>query len=276
LPAGRTLKALRNARNLTGRQVEQASQRIAAAKVNKRFYISNGWLTQLERGVSEPGICKIFSLSAIYKVKLCDLIRLYDVHIDEIEKYEVVANPNLTQLLSAEIENDGGFQPMPETLRSLLRPRPTSLLPGTIGSRSWTALNQLGDSRTASICYGYIGLNDITMYPMIRPGSLVRIDTSQQKLQSVTHHNEYERAIYFIELRDAYACGWCELQGNELLIIPHHSSPGRISRFKYIKEAEIVGRVIGFDTRCVDEDSGESEKISRRLKPITQMQTERP
>jgi transcriptional regulator with XRE-family HTH domain len=259
LPAGRSLKALRNARNLSGRQVEQASRRIAAAKEDKRFYISNGWLTQLERGVSEPGICKIFSLSVIYKVKFFDLIRLYGVNIDEIKKYEPVANPNSTQLLAAEIQNDDGFQPVPETLRYLLHQRPTSLLPGTIGAGSRTPLNQQRDPGVGQVSYGYIGLKDITMYPMIRPGSLVRIDTSQNKLQSVTQRNEYERPIYFVELRDAYACGWCELQGKELLIIPHHSSPGRIRRFTYIKEAEIVGRVIGFDTRCVDEDPGESE-----------------
>jgi hypothetical protein len=98
------------------------------------------------------------------------------------------------------------------------------------------------------------------MYPMIRPGSLVRIDTGQNKLQSITQHNEFERPIYFVELRDAYACGWCELQGKELLIIPHQSSPARIRRYRYIKDAEIVGRVISFDTPCVDEDPKESEK----------------
>ena len=114
--------------------------------------------------------------------------------------------------------------------------------------------------------YGYIGLDDFTMYPLIRPGSLVRIDTRQNKLQFVTRHNEYQRPIYFVELRNAYACGWCELQSNELLIVPHHSSPGRIRRFTYTKDAEIVGRVISFDTSCVDEDPEESETAKRQLR----------
>jgi hypothetical protein len=29
--------------------------------------------------------------------------------------------------------------------------------------------------------YGYIGLEDYTLYPLIRPGSLVQIDASQRK-----------------------------------------------------------------------------------------------
>ena len=53
-------------------------------------------------------------------------------------------------------------------------------------------------------------------------------------------------------LREAYACGWCELQGNQLLIIPHPSSPASVRRFTYPREAEIVGRVVSYSTNCVD------------------------
>ena len=64
-------------------------------------------------------------------------------------------------------------------------------------------------------------MTDFTMYPMIRPGALLKIDTNQNKLSTAAWRNEYERPMFFIELRGAYACGWCELQGNQLLIIPH-------------------------------------------------------
>src|SRR5262249_40075622 len=233
------------------RQVEQASRRIANIKDDKRFCISNGWLTQLENSVAEPGICKLFSLSAIYRVKFLDLIRLYDIDVDEIEKFGLVANPNSTRLLSD--AQNFALQPVRETLRSSLRTRPTSLLPGTIEFDRCTTPNQPCDSETAPIAYGYIGLDDRTMYPMIRPGSIVRIDTAQNKLERTAADNEYGRPIYFVELRDAYACGWCELHGCELFIVPHHSSPGRIRRFTYIKDAEIVGRVVGYDTGCIDQ-----------------------
>lgn len=265
MTADRKLKALRNARKITGRQVEEASRRIAAAKGDKRFCISNAWLAQLEKGVSEPSICKLFSLSVIYRVKFSDLIRLYDVHIEEIEKYESVANPHRTQLLSMKLQHEAGMQQVADTLRADLRRRPTSLLPEKLFA-SRPAVMQSPNVGPTTITYGYIGLDDSTMYPLIRPGSFVRIDTSQNKLQSVTPHNEYDRPIYFVELRDAFACGWCELQSNELLIIPHHSSPGRIRRFTYMKDAEIVGRVIGFETSCVDEDGSQSETASQELK----------
>ncbi len=258
MPVGQRLKALRTNRNITIREVERASLRIAEAKRDKRFSISNGWLAQLEKGVSEPGICKLFSLSVIYRVKFLDLIQLYDVDIDEIEKYEPVANPNATQLVSAETQNADFPRRLPTLSGSSVRRRRTSLMQSA-GLPDGTAFAPDQDRGARPTSYGYIGLNDFTMYPLIRPGSLVRIDTEQHKLNPVVWHNEYERPIYFIELRDAYACGWCELHGNELLIIPHHSSPESIRRVNYPKEAEIVGRVIGFDTRWVDNDSSDLE-----------------
>jgi transcriptional regulator with XRE-family HTH domain len=254
LPVGQRLKALRTNRHVTIREVEQASRRIAEAKRDTRFFISNGWLAQLEKGVSEPGICKLFSLSVIYRVKFFELIRLYDVDIDEIEKLEPVANPHMTQLVSAETKNDF----LLSLSGSSLRQRRTSLMPGA-ALPDRTAFVSARDRGTTPTTYGYIGLNDFTMYPLIRPGSLVRIDTGQHELQSVVWHNEYERPIYFIELRGAHACGWCELHGNDLLIVPHHSSPESIRSFTYPKDAEIVGQVIGFDTRCVDKDSNDLE-----------------
>ena len=50
MPAGQKLKTLRNNRNITVREVEQASRRIAEVKADKKFFISNGWLAQLENG----------------------------------------------------------------------------------------------------------------------------------------------------------------------------------------------------------------------------------
>jgi transcriptional regulator with XRE-family HTH domain len=238
--AGQQLKLLRNRRSITVRDVEQASRRIAEAKGDKRFQISNGWLAQLENGGSEPSVSKLFSLSVIYHVPFTDLLRLYDVDVDNKEKYESVANPHLTQLLSSDTVADIHLERSTATsLVSAATPQANLLIPAT-------------DNGQHNVAYGYLGSTDLTMYPLIRPGSLLQIDSGQNKLQAAGWHNEFDRPIYFVELRDSYACGWCELQGNQLLIIPHHSSPASVRRFTYPREAEIVGRVIGYYTRCID------------------------
>ncbi len=250
MPAGQKLKSLRNKRNITVRDVEHASRRIADAKGDKRFCISNGWLAQLENGASEPSICKLFSLSVIYQANLLDLLRLYNVDVDDKEKYEPVANPQLTQLIPD--KNRFGGNSLSEVLQTELS---TGLTPQLEGGSN--------GSSSPGIIHAHLGSADFTMYPMIRPSALLKIDTSQNRLNPIAWRNEYERPIFFIELRDVYACGWCELQGNQLLIIPHHSSLASVRRFTYRREAEIVGRVVAYSTPCVDLEP-ESAGVHRR------------
>ena len=56
----------------------------------------------------------------------------------------------------------------------------------------------------------------------------------------------------FAELRDSYACGWCELKDGQLSVVPHINSPQGIRRFTYPQEAEIIGRVTGVAMRIVN------------------------
>ena len=237
---GEQLKFLRIRRNITVREVEQASRRIAAAKRDKSYQISNGWLTQLENGVSRPNnICKLFSLSVIYHVNLLDLLRLYGIDVDNKEQYESVANPHLTQLLPLGPSYDFGSASASTCLASefTTQDMPLSLVAGNDDS---------------TIRYGHLGTSDYTMYPLIRPGALLEIDTSQNKVQPALRPSEFDRPIYFVELRNGYACGWCELEGDQLLVIRHQSSPASVRRFTYLREAEIVGRVVAYYTRCVE------------------------
>jgi hypothetical protein len=90
---------------------------------------------------------------------------------------------------------------------------------------------------------GYVGLEDYTLYPLIRPGSFVEIDERQSKVKPGTWQNEFDRPIFFVELRDGYACSWCELDGNQLLLIPYPQSRRQVRQVRYPTEADIVGRV---------------------------------
>ncbi|HKY41506.1 MAG TPA: hypothetical protein VJM50_00305, partial [Pyrinomonadaceae bacterium] len=245
MPHNQNLKSLRLSRNVTVREVELQSRKIADAERDKRFYISNARLTQLENDPSsQPGLWKLFSLSVIYGVRVTELMRLYNVDPDEVDKYSEIATPRGTCLLSSIPD---AYRTR-EFLKSLIKDlNKTTLLP-----RAPQAPDVVAPDDASS--YGYIGLDDFTMYPLIRPGSFVSLDTTQTKPRPSVWRTEYDRPIYFVEHRHGYVCGWCELQGKHLLLIPHHSSRVCIQRFMHPREAEIVGRVIKFSTSCVDDD----------------------
>ena len=247
MSVGHNLRTLRERVRLTIRDVEQATHRIATVKNDKRFAVSNSWLTRLERGKSEPSIYKVYSLSIVYNVALSALLKVYGIDVSETVKLKPIAQRDLTQLLSSEVVNEAEDEVQQKG-------DATKLLTQASGIRIELPIGERTDLTSQTIAYGYIGLHDYTMYPLIRPGAIVRIDPRQTR-PSLRVHTEYDRPIYFIELRGGYACGWCEIEQSQLTIIPHQSSPVRVRHYAYPKEAEIVGRVISFDTICTDRDT---------------------
>jgi hypothetical protein len=99
--------------------------------------------------------------------------------------------------------------------------------------------------------YGIVGMADRTLYPIIRPGSIVQIDQGQRKVLT-QWENEHDRPIYFIELRGDFLCSWCELRDGHLWSIPHPLSKCQVRCFAHPREAEILGRVISVAMRLVE------------------------
>src|SRR5262249_26353973 len=93
--------------------------------------------------------------------------------------------------------------------------------------------------------YGYIGVQDWSMYPLLHPGSLVIIDERQKKIVLSGWENEADRPIYFFEHRGGYSCGWASIVQNYLVVQPHPASQYAPVLYRYPNEAEVLGRVVG-------------------------------
>ena len=99
--------------------------------------------------------------------------------------------------------------------------------------------------------WGFIGLSDYTMYPLLRPGSLVQIDERYRPGPPTVHRSEYDRPIYFLELREAYVCSWCEFRKGKIIAVPHPLSGATTREFTFPNEVEVVGRVTAVAARLV-------------------------
>ena len=111
--------------------------------------------------------------------------------------------------------------------------------------------------------YGYVGIEDYTMYPLLRPGSFVQIDNHPNRTGAAEWRTEFDRPIYFIELRDTYACSWCEMRGSQITLVPHPLSGCTIRQFAYPSEAEIIGQVTGVAMRLVPSSDQYSDTSPR-------------
>jgi transcriptional regulator with XRE-family HTH domain len=251
--AGQRLKELREGLGLSIREVERRSERLAVLKKNSEYYLSRGWLTDIENGTHVPSIYKIYSLATFYKRGWAELVAFFDMHVSELSRDQARFGLPNTVLLEEPVELDLKTVTLPLRPRGDLSLEQTNLLSKlvTIWGDIPIPLVQRLNSRKS--LYGFIGLSDRTLSPLIRPGSFVQIDVKQRKIIARPSATVFDRPIYFVELRGSYACGWCELKDGHLIILAHPNSGRATRQFEYPREAEIVGRVTGVAMRIAED-----------------------
>lgn len=235
---GSHLKQARERLGLTFRGVEQASYDLAAHHGRPEFIIRISRLADIEnRGVT-PGLHKLYALATIYHLSPLEVCRWYDVPLENhfsdgaalaAPKTHLAAPPTSLHL---PIRFDPAFDP-----------RRTEYLSRMV--ESWGQLEGALFNGHARYRYGYIGLDDHRMEPLLRPGSLVLVDPALQQVRNSGWNNEYERPIYFLDVRDAYRCGWCFREGSRLILQPHPLSACPPEMWRCPEEAEVVGQVVG-------------------------------
>lgn len=86
------------------------------------------------------------------------------------------------------------------------------------------------------------------MAPILRPGSLVVVDTAVRKIEEGEWYTEYDRPLYFVETRGGYRCGWFLKLKSRLVMQPHTLSHCAPEAWRTPAEAEVVGKVVGVVT----------------------------
>jgi transcriptional regulator with XRE-family HTH domain len=242
--AGSWLRAERERLRLSSRDVERLSYELALQRSNKQYYVSRSWVTDIERGKFRPSVLKLHTLSVIYHGNYDEYLALYGFPIAEAGKPSgEILLPN-THLL----ETTGPSEKTiiaPTGLRERLELGKTNLVARMFSDWEEIPVPFLERMDLRNALYGYIGKEDYTMFPIIRPASLVQIDSRQSKITPANWHSEHDRPIYFFELRDRYVCSWCELDGSQLILIPSPQSHLPARHIRYPGDADILGRVTG-------------------------------
>jgi transcriptional regulator with XRE-family HTH domain len=249
---GERLKYVRTHLGITTREVALFSKIIAEAEKNNEFLVSAPWLTQIENErTALPSIYKLFTLACIYGLNYSTLLLLYGVDLKKITILHSRVPVPKTHLTENEVPPDIEPQPLelPVRFDAALNLGQTNLLSRMIETWGRVPLEFVQHLDLRNRLYGFVGFRDYTLYPLLRPGSFVEIDPELKNFDPVPVRSEFDRPIYFIDLRNEYACGWCDLLGDKLLLISHPLSPIKTRSFNFHKEAEIIGQVTGVAMR---------------------------
>lgn len=248
---GEFLKQMRNRLGITTREVEELSRKVAVDTANDEFYISNAWLTQLENKSSVPSIYKLFTLSVIYRMKFTELLAIFGVILDDALRLQTSLPLDNTHLASMETSDRDKSVTFPIRFDRGFSMEKTNLISRMVELWGEVPISVIQSLDVRHCQYGYIGMDDYSMYPLLRPGSFVQIDGQITRVSTSEWRTEFDRPIYFVELRDSYACSWAELKGSHLTLVPHPLSGAAIRQLAYPDEAEVVGQVTAVAMRLV-------------------------
>jgi transcriptional regulator with XRE-family HTH domain len=256
---GQNLRALREQLGLTMRDVESASMRIAERHRNDEFAVPPSRLSDVETKGVIPSIYRMYSLAIIYRRDIRDLLNWYGVDLNRMAEDMSLALPPRSHF-SETLSNVSSVR-VPVRLDPSFDPKLTVNIGRLVEQWGLVPLSYLAQFANCKYTYGYIGSEDLTMYPIIPPGTFVQVDESKDVVANGGWRSEYERPIYFVETRQGHICCWCSLVGDEIILQSHPLSPVPARVLRYPQEAEVVGQVVGVamrlgDWRAVDSLSG--------------------
>jgi transcriptional regulator with XRE-family HTH domain len=239
---GLRLRQVRERLGLTYRDVEAASYELAARRGRPEFVVHISRLADFENRNVVPGLHKLYSLAALYHLNPLELFGWYEVPFEEcfedglrfqVPRTHVAAPPSS---LRVPLRFDPAFDP-----------RRTDFLSRMV--ERWGHFEGALMKANPQHCYGYIGLADHRMAPLLRPGSLVLVDTEIRHIENSSWRSEHDRPMYLVDVRSGYRCGWFVRDADKLVMQPHPMSRYAPESWILPNEAEVVGKVIGVVTR---------------------------
>src|SRR5271154_5694936 len=250
---GQKLRRIRERLNLRVRDVEQASLKIADKYHNDDFAVLINRVSEIENRNLVPTIYKLYSLCAIYRLDFQEVLEWYGISLTALTADATAVDVPQTHMLSFHTNSArNGLQGevlLPLTLDPGLDPRRTTYLTRMVQRWGKVPLFFLEALNLKEQRYALIGTEDWFMYPLLQPGTFVCIDDTQRKIANSGWSNEFERPIYFLEHRAGYACGWCSLNGDQLILQPHPASLCSPQMYTYPDEIDLIGQVSGIAMR---------------------------
>jgi len=241
LEPGQKLRRQRERLHLKYRDVEEASQRLAAKHGSDEFAVCLSRLADIENKGTVPSIYRIYSLCAIYGLEIKGVLAWYGIDLGELAGDTVRTPHRQTHPLESGVAEDVHLE-IPQ-LPPALDLKKTSYLSRQIQKWGKLPVSLLKTLDMERYRYAFIGMDDWSMYPVLAPGSLLQIDERKRKIAGEGWAHEMERPIYFIEHRAGYRCGWCTERAGLLIL---QSAP---EVFRYPGEVDVLGQVVGVAMR---------------------------
>jgi hypothetical protein len=246
--AGQQMKKIREKLALKYRDVVEASQYIARQHGNLEFAIGLSRLSDIENKGTLPSIYRAYSLAAIYGMDFNHVLSIFGVNVLQMPGDSIRLGVRSTR--EARFDPTGRFGvEVPFSSDAALDLRATTYVSRHVHRWGKLPVVLLQSLELRKQRYAFIGTEDWSMHPLIRPGSFVQIDEAKRQIKRETWVHEHEKPIYFLEHRHGFRCGWCTLRPGWLIVQSHPASAVPPDLFKYPGDVDVLGQVVGVAMR---------------------------
>jgi hypothetical protein len=249
---GQQMKRVREKLLLKYRDIAEASQRIARLHGNPEFAIGLSRLADIENKGTVPSIYRCYSLGVIYGMDINHILAIFGVNAAQM--------PAESIRLEFPRTREARFNPsgrttveFPANLDNLFDLRSTTYISRHIHRWGKLPVLLLQSLDLRKQRYAFVGTDDWSMHPLIRPGSFIQIDEAKRHIKRDTWVHESEKPIYFLEHRNGFRCGWCSQRESLLVVQSHTASAVPPEIYKYPGDVDVLGQVVGVAMRLDQE-----------------------
>jgi transcriptional regulator with XRE-family HTH domain len=241
------LREVRDRLGLRFRDVEEASQVIAERHGNDEFAVPISRLSAFENDGSLPSIYKLYSLCAIYRLEMSDVLGWYGVDLAQIgtDAYSVPASK--THLIGFDVPQMAEAM-LPLSIDIGFDSRKTGFLSRHVQRWGVLPLTLLQNMDVKDYRYAVVGEDDLWMFPYIQPGALLVIDEGKRRMERGPWSDMQQRPVYFVSTHDGDFATWVSVEGDQITLIPHPQCE-RPPRTYLLERVEVIGQVVGMATR---------------------------
>jgi transcriptional regulator with XRE-family HTH domain len=240
---GLRLRQAREKLGLTYREVERASYELALRRGRPQFILHISRLADIENHGVVPSLHKLYALGVIYHLSPAEIAGWYEAPLDNYFS-DATSFPAPETHLFPHPKN--AAETAPQLSLGFDMQQTEFLSPAVV--RMVDFQNILG-AANGRYRYGFIGLSDRRMVPILRPGSIVMVDVSVRRIENTQWSSEYDRPMYFVEIHGGYRCGWLLQEKSRIIMQPHPLSRCLPESWRTPDEAEVVGKVAGVVSR---------------------------
>ena len=177
---GKSLRTLREKLGLTMRDVENSSAHIAEKYRNEEFSIPPSRLSDIETKGILPSIYRLYTLSVIYRRDVRELLAWYGVELNNMAADLGLVSPPKSHVSEA-LSGLSSVQ-VPLRMDPGFDARRSTNLGRMVEQWGLVPFAYLAQFANSDFTYGYIGMQDFTMFPILPPGSFIQVDEARNKV----------------------------------------------------------------------------------------------